>query len=111
MAWHIDRDYLAEGGSESRVGHEEEHERIPLVLAVALGVESGELPSRDAQGNGLPHVRFRLLDDDGEVYYGGWLHDDDECENQLAVLRYGESDAGCTTVEVKRGDKWVQEVS
>lgn len=56
-------------------------------------------------------VRFRLLDDDREVYYGGWLHDDDECENQSACLYWGMYDSGCTIIEVKREGQWVQEIA
>ena len=55
-------------------------------------------------------IPFKLYDDDGELYYEGRLHDDDECINQMAALRFGEMDAGCTTILVKRKGKWVQEI-
>jgi hypothetical protein len=55
-------------------------------------------------------VKFRLFDDDGELYYEGRLTDDDECENQSAALRFGEADAGCTTILVLRGHMWTQEI-
>lgn len=101
MSWKIDRDYLP--GDTTRVGYGEDHERIPLFAAVA-GIESGPLPVTEET------VRFRLLDDDGEVYYGGWLHDDDDCENQFAALRFGEGDAGATEIQVKRNGEWVTEI-
>lgn len=109
--WRIDRDYLNTGkyADESRVGHHEEHSRIPVVAAM-IGLESEELPSHAEDGTELPLVRFRLKDDDGEVYFGGELHDDDECLNQSAALSYGEGDAGCTTIEVKRDNEWVLEI-
>ena len=53
---------------------------------------------------GAEKVRFRLLDDDNEVYYGGWLLDDSEATVQEAVLEWGKYDAGCTTIQVKYPD-------
>lgn len=63
-----------------------------------------------------PKVRFRCKDDDGDIYYGGWLLNDSKCEVQLEVLRWCQNDAGCTTIEVAimRGTstdyEWVQEI-
>jgi hypothetical protein len=87
--WKIDRDYISEKNEVSRVGAEG---------AEQYTVDEGE------------KIRFRLLDDDGEVYYGGWLLDDKECINQESALSYGTYDAGCTTIEVKRNGEWVQEI-
>jgi hypothetical protein len=55
-------------------------------------------------------VKFRLYDDDGELYYEGVLEDDDDCENQTAALRWGESMAGCTRITVERDGEYVQEI-
>lgn len=55
-------------------------------------------------------VKFKLYDDDGNFLYGGELDDDDECENQAAALRWGETDEGATVIKVKRDDAWVQEI-
>jgi hypothetical protein len=108
--WRIDRDYINDDGIvPSRVGTQEEHSRIPVIAWVA-GMQSERLPETGADGQPLPLVRFRLLDDDEQVYYDGELHDDGEGLNQLAALRYGEGDAGCTIVEVKRDGQWVREV-
>ena len=95
MGWQIDRDHLnekwnREGGeynSESRAGTKG---KGPVASNV---------------------IRFRLKDDDEEVYYSGRLHDDDECENQLRALEFGTMDAGCTIIEVKRFGQWQQEIS
>lgn len=57
-----------------------------------------------------PPVEFRMYDDDGELYYEGVVDDDDECINQSAALRFGEADAGCTTIKVKRDGEWKQEI-
>lgn len=87
--WRIDRDYISELGEVSRVGSEG---------AQQYCVNEGE------------KVRFRMKDDDGEVYYSGWLLDDPDCINQESALSYGMYDAGCTTIEVKRNGEWVQEI-
>jgi hypothetical protein len=55
-------------------------------------------------------IRFRLFDDDGELMYEGRLHDDDECENQTAALRFGEADVGATRIEVCRDGEWKVEI-
>lgn len=56
-------------------------------------------------------IRFRLFDDDGQLMYEGRLHDDDECANQSAALRFGEADVGATRIEVYRDGAWRQEIS
>ena len=54
---------------------------------------------------------FRTKDDDGVIYYGGWLLNNDHAYVQYIVLRWTERDAGCTTIEVKLSDgKWHQEI-
>lgn len=55
-------------------------------------------------------MRFRILDDDGEVYYGGWLYNDVEGTNQFVVLKWAERDAGATEIQVKKNDEWVTEI-
>lgn len=47
-------------------------------------------------------IDFKLYDDDNELYYEGWLIDDDEAIVQQFVLRWAEADSGCTLIEVKR---------
>lgn len=87
-----------------------EIDRMPTYAMerVLMGVtgETDEIPAF-----GLPFVRFQLFDDDGELYYSGALSDDDECVNQSAALRWGEAEAGCTTIKVERNGKFVQEIS
>lgn len=100
----IDRDYIVEPGEQTRVGHKFEMLETYSVAFKAL------MP---------PKVRWRCKDDDGEIYYGGWLYNDSECEVQLEVLRYCMHDAGCTTIEVRYTDpgsdpetkpEWLQEI-
>jgi hypothetical protein len=49
--------------------------------------------------------KFRLLDDDGEVYY---LGESDDCNSQAAFtpLDWAEAYAGCTTIQFFRLGKW-----
>ena len=111
MAWAILGDLISLPDEKSRVGYSEEHMRIP-VEAVVLGAESPKLPDTDDKGKKLPVIDFQMFDDDGELYYTGRLHDDDECLNQEAALKYGEADAGCTLIQVNRqdGKGWVTEI-
>ena len=96
----IDRDYINQQEAKdphspisSRVGLEWDHVQLKFVIQQT------------------PKVRFRTKDDDGVIYYGGWLLNDDQGEVQYLVQRWTERDAGCTTIEVKLTDgKWHQEI-
>lgn len=59
-----------------------------------------------------PKTTFKLYDDDGELYYEGWLLNDDECLVQQFVLAWAEADSGCTVIKVKahHGVGFVQEI-
>lgn len=52
----------------------------------------------------LPH-RFRLLDDDGEVYYLG-RSDDRDSEAAFAPLDWAAGYAGCTEIQYWRDGYW-----
>lgn len=57
-------------------------------------------------------VRWRLKDDDGNVYFGGWLEDagakiPDSADPWLFLVEWGAAYAGCTRVEEKRDGEWV----
>jgi hypothetical protein len=103
MAWEITQDLIALPDDEPRVGYREDHTRIPIQAAL-IGLTSEPLPSD------LPTVKFRLRDEDNTVHYVGWLHDDPECENQMAALAFGESDTGACIIEVLRDGEWKQEI-
>lgn len=47
--------------------------------------------------------RFRMLDDDGEVYYTGYLVGGDGFE---PLDDFGMPNAGATTIEYWEGDEW-----
>lgn len=50
---------------------------------------------------------FRLLDDDGEVYYEGLSTDCDSDRAFDPLDDYGTPNAGCTEIQYKRGGAWV----
>lgn len=61
----------------------------------------------EAKASSLKH-RFRLLDDDGEVYYEG-VSDDCESECAFAPLDdFGQGYAGCTEIHYFDGQSWKQ---
>lgn len=58
-----------------------------------------------------PKVEFRTKDDDGNIGFEGWLIDDADTYNQECMRDYAASDHGDTTIEVKRGRSWVQDLA
>ncbi len=54
---------------------------------------------------------FRMLDDDNNVTHRGKLNNDDNCDNQLAALRFGVIDAGATQIEILHNNIWIQEIN
>jgi hypothetical protein len=87
MNWIITKDHLATGDQKGRVG---------------VGNVSNE------HEVALPRVRFRLLDDDDEVYYEGVMDKegfDDADESQaFAPLDWAMADAGCTEMQYREGN-------
>ncbi len=110
--WVIDRDYFAENpeeyaGSPSRVGYGQnladvESSRLASVLHRQIDITTG-LKASDVR----EPVRFRALDDDGEVYYGGavtksWVLDPESPAYE--IVKYVEADAGATEVQFRAAD-------
>lgn len=59
----------------------------------------------------LPDTKFKLYDDDNELYYSGWLKDDGgELLVQQFVLAWAMADSGCTSIKTERNGEWVQEI-
>lgn len=100
--WEIDRDYIKDKGTTGRVG----------TTGETINVGFGPIAPNIVDLPGGPVVRFRMLDDDDNPYYGGWLHNDNECLNQQAALAYGMNDAGCTIIEIKEPNTkdWKREI-
>ena len=83
--------------------------------------EPGDPPATNTNATGMvgPHTatltaaqiiehpdakRFRMLDDDGEINYEGYIVGSDE----LAPLDdFGEPNAGCTSIQVQENGAWV----
>jgi hypothetical protein len=109
MGFTIEKDHLADGGvgNPDRTGEEFTG---PFEVRYGAMVEQLDLPATDDANQPLSRIPFRLYDD-GELYYEGWLHDDWQCDNQLAALTWAKSDSGCTTIKVKRGNEWKMEVA
>ena len=85
-------------------------EHMPLYGIERVAGIDDSLPGDKRASGARFQTRFRLLDDDGELCYEGMLDDDEDCANQTAALRWGETMAGATTILVRRGPKWVQEI-
>jgi len=88
--WIIDRDYITPKGEE----------------CYRVGKKTNDYFEQDQS----KRIRFRCLDDDGNVYYGGWLIDNDDCDAQDSILDFTMNDAGCVEVQVKRNGEWVTEI-
>ena len=96
----IDKDYINEGDDIRRGTQWTENE-----VKGQSWFDYGDIEFE--QGS----TRFRCKDDDGEVYYGGWLYNDDACIMQQIVISWAMHDAGCTIIEVKDvNDRWQQEI-
>lgn len=104
MSFTITHDHI-DGGP----GDEGDRPAFTIHAMPLYGVERA-LGEDDKLPGATKALPFKLYDDDGELYFEGVLDDDDECVNQTAALRWGESDAGCTTIKVKRDGEWVQEI-
>jgi hypothetical protein len=90
MAWKITHDYINGGEGDS----------VPS----RVGTRS---TGPELEG---PTFRFRILDDDGEVYYGGVADahaataDDGEPGSLYEALQWGEYDAGATDLQMRPSD-------
>jgi hypothetical protein len=110
--WVIDRDYLPMEGLPSRVGYGMKPEQGALtntsfdhVIGATVYVDTA-LKASDV----IDPVRFRALDDDGEVYYGGavsrqLVEESDEAEfSAYDIDRFVMADAGATQTQFRAKD-------
>jgi hypothetical protein len=52
-------------------------------------------------------IRFRIYDDDGELYFSGYFLGDSESEDGFGPLDdFGAPDSGATEIRYLRGDVW-----
>lgn len=83
----IDRDYIAG-----------QHD-LDSVVGKHWQGRKGKPAPKDAR------IRWRMLDDDGNVYFGGWLVEGETGDPFLHLLDWGMAYAGCTSIQVlKRAD-------
>ena len=91
--WTITKDHTATAGSKQGTNNN----------AVGLVGPRKATLTHEQIVNHPEGVRFRMKDDEDEVYYEGVLVG----ENQFAPLDdYGEPNAGCTYIEVFENDVW-----
>lgn len=93
-AWIITRDRLTPSGKFCRKGTQGPSLATPADLAK---LQAGE------------GRKFRMLDDDGEVYYEGRIIGDEGAETDFGPLDdFGTPDAGCTSIQYRVKGQWVQ---
>ena len=106
IGWVIDRDYIAEEGEPSRVGYgmtiddaeSTEGQIVHRQIDITTELKASEVEDP---------VRFRALDDDGEVYYGGavtreWVTE--EPGHAYNISLFTEADAGAIDVQFRAQD-------
>ena len=95
-AWTITKDYIADpdakrGTNSNAVGMTGPHS-IPTALTAKKIAEHPDAKP------------FRMLDDDGILYYEGFLIGD-----EFAPLDdFGEANAGCTGIQVLENGEWIE---
>lgn len=108
-AWIITKDLIAD--EEDRAAYPDGQSNFHAVNLVGPRGASEADEARLRAGEG---VEFRLLDDDGEVYYYGRRLEESDAdewydgESELAPLdNFGAPNAGCTEQQEKNADgKW-----
>lgn len=98
-AWIITRDHLDEPGSDYSA------------LGVTGPADASTELLADVQRSGPHRHRFRMYDDDGELYFSGcgtWLPDADAIEEGCygPLADYGAPDSGCTLIEWDGHPEW-----
>jgi len=88
--WYVDRDYIGPDADPE----------LSLPSRVGTRSESWTRAMKDDE----QCVRFRLLDDDGNVYYGGYLVESEDGETAgSTLLEWGMHDAGAVALEIREG--------
>jgi hypothetical protein len=113
-AWIITKDKIAD--ERDKVAHPHGGCNAYAKGLIGPGIASEKDKERLRAGEGLA---FRMLDDDGIVYYYGRILEESECteeyesgmfgqDSQLAPLdNFGSPNAGCIQIEYKNEDgKW-----
>lgn len=89
MAWHITEDKIDNG-----------HEVGNFWSNWRDGVNTLEKCQKACK------FKFRLLDDDGQVYYEGYSNDKDSEKAFMPLDNFGMPNAGCTEIQYWENGKW-----
>lgn len=111
-AWIITKDKVAD--EADKAAHPNGGSNLYALNLIGPSQASKHDEERLKAGEGIP---FRLLDDDGEIYYYGRRLEESDCtdwyedhigESELAPLdNFGAPNAGCVTQQEKNADgKW-----
>jgi len=99
-AWRITKDLIDDGKA---IGTEGPQNAPNTMLAIVRQLEKD--PS---MANELPKAtRFRMLDDDGEVYFEGFLYGDN-VDLFEPLDDFGMPGYGCTSIETMQDGQWVK---
>ncbi len=109
--WIISRDFLCEfyGDDDSDVGRagpsglSGEIERALRAFAHHTAISPGSPLARSAD-----FTRFRMYDDDSELYYEGTLWDPTDCHDMAPLYDFGMPNAGCTRIDIFRKGAWIR---
>jgi len=92
-AWTITRDYFADPDAKRGTNSN----AVGIVGPCAARLTAQQIIEHpDAK-------RFRMLDDDGEIYYEGYIVGSDEL---APIDHFGEPNAGCTSIQVQENGAW-----
>jgi hypothetical protein len=102
-AWMIDTDHID-------AHTDDDGYKVPVFGPSNMSDEQkAALEKATHQNPGENVHRFRMYDDDGELYYSGWFLGDAESEDGFGPLDdFGRPDAGAVTIEYKNAKtgKW-----
>ena len=92
-AWMVNYDHL-------------EHERI-CVIGPHNATQAQQEILMHPRTNADKLAKFRIYDDDGELYFSGYFLGDSESEYAFGPLDdYGMPDSGATEIRYLRGEEW-----
>lgn len=103
----ITKDHLFDNldiGDHTEAGRQFDYDAMRDWWGWELELTEGNIPKEK--------TKFKLYDDDDELYYEGWLLNDDWCIVQQFVLKWAEVDSGCTLITVYKDAEagYVQEI-
>lgn len=104
----ITKDHFYDEGPENPKSYPSHEGKIFEYEAMDKWWGWGDFPASDIFPS--EKTQFKLYDDDGELYYSGWLLNDGECLVQQFVLSWAQADSGCTSIKVRVGNEYIYEI-